>query len=150
MKKILFIFLLSSCFTTVWAQTSQQPPPVKQPDLLQLKDSSYDFGKIPQGRPVTHIFEVINHGNEPLVLENVQASCGCTTPEWSKDPIAPGGSQKITVGYNSASEGAFEKNITVTYNKGQTKVIIIKGTVWKTPDQSAPKNNSLAIFKNIN
>jgi hypothetical protein len=150
MKKILAIFLLSSCFTTVWAQTSPQTTPVKQPDVLRLKESSFDFGKIPQGRPVTHIFQVFNNGNESLVLENVQASCGCTTPEWSKDPISPGGSQKITVGYNSASEGSFEKSITITYNKGQTKIIMIKGIVWKTPDQSAPKNNSLAILKNIN
>jgi Protein of unknown function (DUF1573) len=150
MKSLISIFLLTCCYTTIWAQNSQPASTIKQPEQLQLKESSHDFGKIPQGKPVTHIFEVFNNGNEPIVLENVQATCGCTTPEWSKDAIVPGGSQKITVGYNSASEGPFEKNITVTYNKGQSKILIIKGTVWKTPDQSAPKNNSLAILKNIN
>ncbi len=150
MKKLLFILLLISCFTAVLAQTSEPIVTNKPAEILQLKETAHDFGKIPQGKPVTYKFEVFNIGKEPLVLENVQASCGCTTPEWSKDPIPAGRSQKITVGYNSASEGPFEKSITIFYNKGQTKNMIIKGIVWRTPDQSAPKNNSLAILKNIN
>jgi hypothetical protein len=119
-------------------------------DVLALKENSFSFGKIPQGRPVTHVFEVVNTGKEAIALENVQASCGCTTPEWSREPIAPGTSQKITVGYNAATEGMFEKSITIFYNKGQMKMITIKGEVWKTPDQPAPKNNSIAIFKSLN
>lgn len=145
--------ILSTLFTFVVVVFAAAQAPVVQSntikeDKLKLKESEFDFGKIAQGKPVTHVFEVVNTGNEILSLENVQASCGCTTPEWSKDPIAPGASQKITVGYNAATEGPFEKSITVFYNKGQMKTILIKGNVWKTPDQSAPKNNSIAIFKN--
>jgi hypothetical protein len=146
MKRIIFLLAFSSLAVLSMGQSA----PVPKPDVLVLKESSFQFGKIPQGRPVTHEFEVTNTGTEPLVLENVQASCGCTTPEWSREPIAPGASQKIKVGYNSASEGAFEKSITVFYNKGQMKMITIKGEVWKTPEQSAPRNNSIAIFKNVN
>lgn len=146
-------FILSIVFTLVFflftvAQTPVPQSNIGKEDKLMLKETAFDFGKIAQGKPVTHIFEVVNTGNEMMVLENVQASCGCTTPEWSKDPIAPGATQKITVGYNAATEGPFEKSITVFYNKGQMKTIQIKGNVWKTPDQSAPKNNSIAIFKN--
>ena len=150
MKKVLCILLLSSCFATVSAQTSATVTPTKPVEYLQLKELSYDFGKIPQGKPVHHIFEIVNTGKDTIVLENVQASCGCTTPEWSKEPIAGGSNQQITVGYNAAAEGPFEKTITIFYNKGQLKTFTIKGSVWKTPDQSAPKNNSVAILKNIN
>ena len=118
------------------------------PEAIALKETEFDFGKIPQGKPVTHVFTFTNTGTTPLKLENVQASCGCTTPEWSKDEIAPGGSSKITVGYNAAADGPFTKYITVTYNGTQTKQIIIKGEVWKTPTTSAPENTGLGALKN--
>lgn len=148
MKLILSTLFTFVVFVFAAAQTPAVQSNIVKEDKLKLKESEFDFGKIAQGKPVTHVFEVVNTGNELLSLENVQASCGCTTPEWSKDPIAPGATQKITVGYNAATEGPFEKSITVFYNKGQMKTILIKGNVWKTPDQSAPKNNSIAIFKN--
>ena len=62
------------------------PLPAKS-DQLQLKETSHIFGKIPQGRPAVYVFEIINTGTDALKLDNVQASCGCTTPEWSKEPI---------------------------------------------------------------
>ena len=78
----------------------------------------------------------------------MQASCGCTTPEWNKDEIAPGASSKITVGYNAAADGPFTKFITITYNGSQNKQITIKGEVWKTPTSSAPENTGLGSLKN--
>jgi hypothetical protein len=152
MKKFLLTLMVAGTGFTVFSQSNKQIASATSAvpaELLQWKELSYDFGKIPQGKPVTHIFEVVNTSKEIVTLDNVQASCGCTTPEWSKDPIAPGGKQKITVGYNAAAEGAFEKTITVYYG-GQMKNIIIKGVVWKTPDHSAPQNSSVAILKNIN
>jgi hypothetical protein len=108
---------------------------------LTIKELVFDFGKIPQGKPVHHVFEIGNAGNQPLKLVNVQASCGCTTPEWDKDKeIAPGGAGSIRVGYNAAAEGPFNKVITITYNENQTRQINIKGEVWKTPAASAPAN----------
>jgi len=148
MKNSLILFLALFVNFSVKAQTTPALTNLAKEETLQLKETQFDFGKIPQGKPVTHIFEVINTGKTPLVLENVQASCGCTTPEWSRQPIEPGASQLITVGYNSASEGPFEKSITIFYNKGQMKNLMIRGNVWKTPDQSVPKNHSIAIFKN--
>ncbi len=117
-------------------------------DSIALIETEYDFGKIPQGKPVTHEFVITNTGIKPITLDNVVASCGCTTPEWSKEPINPGASSKIIVGYNAAADGAFTKSITLSYNGNKTRVILIKGEVWKTPEASAPENAALNNLKN--
>jgi hypothetical protein len=118
-------------------------------EMLTLKQTEFDFGKIPQGKPVTHDFEVTNKSNMPLKITQVNASCGCTTPTWEKDKtVAPGEKTVITVGYNAAAEGPFTKFITVTYNDTQSKQITIKGEVWKTPGSSAPENKGLNDLKN--
>jgi hypothetical protein len=129
------------------AATTTTPAPA---DYLQIKETVHDFGKIPQGKPVFYFFDIANTGTTPLKLDNVQASCGCTTPEWNREAIAAGGSDKIKVGYNAANEGPFEKYITITYNGNQTKQIRIKGTVWKAPVGSAPSNASVQILKQQN
>ena len=117
-------------------------------ELLSVKES-HDFGKIPQGKPVTYNFEVTNTGKAPYKLDNVAASCGCTTPQWDKEKVVnPGEKSIITVGYNAAAEGPFTKPVTITYNGTQTKVITIKGEVWKTPAASAPANATLNDLKN--
>ena len=120
---------------------------VTEKETLLLKETSFDFGKIQQGRPVTHLFQVSNTGKDALRLENVQASCGCTTPEWSYTPVQPGETTTIKVGYNAAAEGSFQKTVTIFYNGNQTKVITINGLVYKAPATSVPVNTSLSIFK---
>jgi hypothetical protein len=129
----------------VKSETAQEP---KVDTSLILLETTFDFGKIPQGKPVNHNFTFKNGGKSDLKLVNVQASCGCTTPEWEKDKsIAPNETSTIKVGYNAAAEGPFSKTITITYNTDQTKIITIKGEVWKTPSSSAPVNNSSSILK---
>lgn len=130
------------------AATTAVAPSVASKESLTLKETEYDFGKIPQGKPVTHIFEFTNTGDAPFALDNVQASCGCTTPEWKRDTVAAGATAIIKVGYNAANEGPFTKPVTITYNGNQVKQIIIKGEVWKTPVTSAPVNTSLNSLKN--
>jgi hypothetical protein len=144
MKKIIALFLFAGLVAGAHAQAPNAT------DVLQLKEKGYDFGKIPQGRPVTHIFEIVNTGTEALRLENVQASCGCTTPEWSRDAIQPGATANIKVGYNAAGEGSFTKTITISYNTNQTRVLTITGLVYKSPATSAPANTSLSLLKQIN
>ena len=119
-------------------------------DLLVLKEMEYDFGKIPQGKPVTHIFQVVNKSTDSLKITNIQASCGCTTPEWERDKVqGPNQNTSISVGYNAANEGIFTKSITISYNGSQTKQIIIKGEVWKGPLTSAPVNKDLTNLKDL-
>ena len=126
------------------------PPAPAKPETLVLKEASHNFGKIPQGRPATYVFDLINTGSEALKLENVQASCGCTTPEWSKEPIEPGATAHIKVGYNAHAEGAFAKTVTIFYNTNQTKTLTITGDVYKTPSSSAPENASVQFLKQTN
>jgi len=135
---------------TVPTATTQNVLTIAQADeMLTLKETEFDFGKIPQGKPVNHVFEVTNKSNVALKINNINASCGCTTPEWEKDKVvAPGEKTKITVGYNAAAEGPFTKFITVTYNDTQSKQLTIKGEVWKTPGSSAPENKGLNDLKN--
>ena len=145
--KLLFTLLLSAGLaTTALAQTAPdgQAPPAAS---LVLKENGFDFGKIPQGRPVTHVFEVTNTTKEVIHLENVQTSCGCTTPEWSREPIKPGATTSIKIGYNAAGEGPFSKTVTIIYNNNQTKQVVISGNVYKAPATSAPANASLSLLK---
>jgi hypothetical protein len=144
MKRTLSILFLLIAFTGVRAQTAA----VQQvADPLTVKEAEHDFGKIPQGKPVYYQFEIRNTGTLPLKLDNVTASCGCTTPEWNREEIPAGGTSLIKVGYNAASEGAFEKYITVSYNGSASKQIKIKGNVWKAPTGAAPSNSSIQFLK---
>lgn len=146
---MIFILFCISGLLSAQAQTVHSGLPVQSQatDVLELTQAEYDFGKIPQNKPVYYSFVIVNKGKTPLKLDNVTATCGCTTPEWSREPIAPGASEKIKVGYNAASDGYFEKYITVTYNGNQTKQIKIKGTVWKAPAGAAPANPSVQFLK---
>jgi Protein of unknown function (DUF1573) len=121
-----------------------------QEDNLAMTEAGFDFGKIPQGKPVTHDFTIANSGKTELKLDNVQASCGCTTPVWKQGPYKPGEKASITVGYNAAAPGPFNKTVTITYNGGLTKVINITGEVWQAPATPAPENKSVQILKNGN
>ncbi len=142
MKKIFLSLLTLSAFFSVDAQTETAVP-----EVLSLKEAEFDFGKIPQGKPVYHVFEIVNKGDKPLKLDNVAASCGCTTPEWSREEIAPGATASIKVGFNAASEGSFTKPVTITYNGNQSKVLTIKGQVWKAPVGAAPANAPVSFLK---
>lgn len=148
MKKFISLLLVVGWIFTAQAQTAIENKPVL--DLLQLKETNFDFGKIPQGRPVTHVFEIVNTSKEVIYLENVLASCGCTTPEWSREPIQPGATASIKVGYNAAAEGNFNKTVAIQVHDGATKTIVISGTVYKSPTTSAPLNASLSLLKQKN
>lgn len=141
--------LIKSFSILLLAITIQATVLAQSADSLHLKETNHNFGKIPQGRPVFHEFEVINAGKQPLVISEVQASCGCTTPEWSRDPIEPGKSSKIIVGYNSAAAGDFSKIVTVLYGSKRQN-LVISGNVYPGPATSAPLNTSISLLKKLN
>jgi Protein of unknown function (DUF1573) len=150
MKKFATLFILIAAFLFGKAQNTAMSTVATPADVLQLKETEHNFDKIPQGKPVYYSFEITNTGKTELKLDDVHASCGCTTPEWSHDPIAPGATAKIKVGYNASAEGPFDKYITVTYNTNQTKQIKITGIVWKAPAGAAPVNASVELLKKSN
>lgn len=110
------------------------------------KNDTYDFGKIPEGPVAEHIFEFKNVGKEPLIISNCNASCGCTTPEWNKEPILPGKKGKITVRYNTQGRvGPIAKSVYITSNAalpdGKDRYeLYIKGEVVAASSADAPKN----------
>ena len=97
--------------------------------MSQPVDSVYDFGKIKAGKPVKTTFIWRNNSTKASIINNVYTSCGCTTPEWSKKPVVPRKNYKITVGYNAANTGYFDKTITVLFSDGSEKNLFIKGEV---------------------
>ncbi len=89
---------------------------------ITWEKKSHDFGNILQGDKVEHTFHFTNTGNEPLIITNVQVSCGCTTPKgWPRDPIPPGASGEITVSFNSTGKmGIQNKPVTLVTNAVNT------------------------------
>lgn len=131
---------------------------------ITFAEESYDFGKIAEEKgPVTHEFVFTNTGAQPLIIQNVRASCGCTAPDWTKDPVLPGKKGVVKATFDPKGRpGPFNKSITVTSNaENSTVVLIIKGEVIpkpKTIEDDYPiqisnirlKTNHLAFIKVFN
>ncbi len=150
MKKIFLAFVIAIGFAN--AGCSQTPTQSASQADISFANSTHDFGAIPQGIPVTYVFSFKNTGKEPLVLTSVTPSCGCTTPEWPKEPVKPGTTATIKATFNAASVGAFNKAITVVSNaktpsvvltfKGEVKAAATTQSTAPAPAQSAaPKKN---------
>jgi len=111
------------------------------------KGETHDFGTLQEGDAAEAEFEFKNTGKEPLIIQNVHPSCGCTVPSWSKEAVAPGKKGVIKASYGTKGRvGAFNKNITVTSTAGTT-TLWIKGNVEKAPEASAPANTSMMKSK---
>lgn len=129
MKKLVYVFVfLLACigFSPAIAQSPQQGA------IITAKETEHDFGTIKEaGGKVSHTFLIKNTGAAPLVLTRVVAACGCTTPEYSTEPIAPGKEGKILVTFNPVGRpGQFVKTIAVYSNgKDGSYILRIKGVV---------------------
>ena len=97
---------------------------------FKFEEETHDFGKIPQGKPVTYEFKFTNTGDSPIIISNVEASCGCTKPEYSSTPVKKGETGTIKTTFNAAAAGPFNKVITIKSNaKTPVKYLYIKGEV---------------------
>lgn len=132
MKKL--VLLASVLFLGIFTANAQQDADANKPEF-KFNKVSHDFGTLTEGEVATFDFEFKNTGKEPLLITNVVPSCGCTTPKWSKEPIAPGKSGVITVSYDTKGRPTpFSKNVTIYSNaKTPTKVLYIKGEVKAKP-----------------
>jgi hypothetical protein len=114
--------------------------PVRPLSAIEIKADTYDFGKIKDGTVVEHVFKFKNIGKNELVLKDVKASCGCTTPTWPREPIAPGAESEIKASFNSTGKssgsGEVMKTITITANTDPSQTFLyIKGTVTPLEDK---------------
>ncbi|MBC5773178.1 DUF1573 domain-containing protein [Pontibacter sp. KCTC 32443] len=147
MKKILLSFAIAA-ITAGGAVAQQQPKKqvtapqaqAKAGPVITFEEAEYNFGDITQGDVVEHTFKFKNTGTQPLVIERVDVTCGCTTPAWTKEPIMPGKTGTVTAKFNSAGKlGQQKKPITVHSNAAEpTSVYIV--TNIKEKQTSSAKN----------
>lgn len=123
MSRLLFILVVYIIWTTSVAQQSKP---------LQFREEAFDFGAVKEdGGPVIHEFVFTNASSRPVKILSVQASCGCTTPGWSTDPVAPGKTGYVQASFNPKGRpGYFDKTLTVTTDLDANPILLrIKGTV---------------------
>ncbi len=131
MKKILIVcaVILGFAFTASAQDTEKAE--------FKFNEEKHDFGKVPQGTPVTTIFEFTNIGKEPLILTEVRPTCGCTIADYTKTPVKAGEKGIIKITFNAAVAQPFNKVIVVTSNaKTPQKNLIIVGEVVAKPASS--------------
>lgn len=131
---------------TTTTSTTTNTPPTNEPAIpagpltkIDFPESTYDYGEIMDGEEVIHDFSFKNTGDEPLIISNAKGSCGCTVPEWPREPIAPGESGVIKVKFASKGKGKVggnlqSKRVTITANTDPVNTYLtIKGKVNKEP-----------------
>lgn len=114
MKKFLFLMIMIGFAAGVNAQDAKK----MDGPVITFEKKTHDFGTIKAGDKVEETFKFANTGNEPLIITNVQVTCGCTTPKgWPREPIMPGGKGEITIAFNSTGKsGRQDKVVTVVSN----------------------------------
>ena len=137
MKKILTLFALVAMICSVsFAQVQESA--TDGGAMLKFESMVVDYGKIEQGSDPLRIFEFQNIGDAPAIIKNAKGSCGCTVPEWPKEPIMMGEKGEIKVRYDTKRIGKFTKRVTLTTNySDQPIVLTIKGEVNKKPAEPA-------------
>jgi hypothetical protein len=127
MKKLI---ILAAVFCMPLFALASQMIKTESPDSIAFEKLVHDYGTLENGANGDCEFVFTNKGEKPLVLSNVRASCGCTAPSWTKEPVLPGKTGVIKVGYNTGIPGVFHKTVTVTSNAANSQVILtIKGNV---------------------
>ena len=139
LKSILFLSLLLSSTVTFAQEEKKQLTNVANDNngaSFKFTEEEFSFGTIKQGESVTHEFEFVNNGNEPVIITSAAGSCGCTVPVWPKEPITKGQKSTIKVTFNSAGKmGLQDKTVTINSNAKQNPFVLhLKGTV----EQPAP------------
>lgn len=121
MKKVFSLFV--ALFALVAVSYAQK-------GVAKFATETHDFGKIEQGKPATFTFEFKNTGTDPIIINDATASCGCTKPTFSREPIMPGKTGSVSATYNAAAMGPFNKSVTVTSNGESPSVVLyLKGEV---------------------
>ncbi len=124
MKKVIFFL----CFTVCLLNASAQQPVVSNSNGAKIKFESevIEYGVIQQDANGDREVKFTNVGKEPIMLTNVNSSCGCLTANWPKEPIAPGKSGVIKAHYDTKRVGKFEKTLTVMSNDVDRPSIVLK------------------------
>ena len=125
------------------ANQAKPAAPVGPTTTITFEEKEFNFGTVKSGEEVKHIYKFRNTGKEPLVISNAKGSCGCTVPNWPKEPIPVGGEGEIEVVFNTKGKsGNQTKTVTITANTNPPQTLIyIKGKVEADPNAAKPKSN---------
>lgn len=147
MKNLFFSFAFMIGAALVSQKATAQ---IEKGAKIEFSKETHDYGNIKYDGDPYCTFEFKNTGDEPLIISNAKGSCGCTVPEWPKEPIAPGAKGSIRVKYDTKRPGPINKSVTITSNavNEPNKVIRIKGEVGPAPEVGTPVNNSGAPTNN--
>lgn len=115
-RRLLSAVLLLAFQGAVLAQEPTQSTDTQRYALAKFDKVSHDFGDMQKGDEAVAIFNVINQGQAPLIIENITASCGCTVAKWNKDPILPQDTTQIRISYNSNIVGEIKRSVVVKTN----------------------------------
>lgn len=114
-------------------QSEKEKARLEKLTTMEVLPEEFDFGRIPKEKPMSKVFEIKNTGDKPLIIEDAQASCGCTVPKKPEEPILPGETGELEVTFTSKPDQAgqsIRKTVTITANiESMTKVISISGQV---------------------
>jgi len=136
MKRIEFIVLGIAIFGLIGCGGGSEGKEKKSDTRLKFEKTNHDYGEIAFGSDGICEFKFTNTGKDPLVLTNVKSSCGCTIPEWPKEPIGRDESASIKIRYDTHRVGSFTKSITVYSNaENSPKRIFIKGRVKQAEEE---------------
>jgi hypothetical protein len=118
MKKLIVLAAFALIAVTGFSQVTATASGAGKSEVAApaFDTQNFDFGKVKQGVPVTHEFVFTNKSSVPMIITTVTASCGCTTPGWTKEPIPPNGQGFVKATYNAAAVGTFDKSVTVMAN----------------------------------
>ena len=110
---------------------------LKDTTTVQFTETEFKFGTIKEGDKVEHIFKLKNTGPKPLIIANAWGSCGCTVPDYPKDPIAPGAESQVKVTFNSTGKkGEQHKSVTMQMNTlRHNEEVFLSGTVTPKDDK---------------
>jgi archaellum component FlaF (FlaF/FlaG flagellin family) len=116
---------------------------------MTFESMAVDYGTVSQNSEPLRLIKFTNTGSDPLVIKNARGSCGCTVPNWPKDPILPGQSSSIEVRYDTNRIGKINKSITITTNEGdEPHMIQVIGEIMKADEQSVPPSSPNIIKGN--
>ncbi|MCB9252801.1 MAG: DUF1573 domain-containing protein [Flavobacteriales bacterium] len=140
MKKITIIFFVltafvfsncNSCSNSTDAAIIETESSASNPNnlgkgpVMKFDSETFDFGTINEGEQVEHIFEFKNVGDKPLLISEVQVTCGCTVPKWPREPIKPGQTSEIKIQFNSTGKKDLQKkDVTIIANTTPIETVI--------------------------
>ena len=146
MKKSIFI-ISSLIFLSSAVLFAQEERKANPKDQMAFETLSHDYGSLVYDADGTYDFKFTNNADKPIVVTNVKASCGCTTPSWPKEPIQPGKTGSITVKYNTKLAGTFNKTVQVFSTAENSPVkLIVRGKVNARPSDIKSSQSSTGLL----